>query len=113
MITAIIQNGAYIGVSNGLPAVPYINPSASGAGMTRWNHARSCMEVFDGNMWVTLGGQASVGLTPEAVEILDWAKAKKAQEQRIKELADEHTGIRDLKEKLDIMIALVDKDTQI
>ncbi len=110
MITAIIQNGAYIGVSNGMPAVPYINPSASGAGMPRWNHARSCMEVFDGNMWVTLGGQASVGLTPEAVEILDWAKAKKAQEQRIKELADEHPGIRDLKEKLDIMIALVEKD---
>jgi hypothetical protein len=68
------------------------------------------MEVFDGNMWVTLGGQASIGLTPEAVEILDWAKAKKAQEARIEELADEHPGIRDLKEKLDIMIALVEKD---
>ena len=114
MIEGIMAVGKYLGVSGGSPHT-YINnqPGLQGIGNVRYNTTTQCFEVFDGNMWVRLNmAHAQIGLTSEAESILDWARHKRAEEERIMKLANEHPGIKDLQEKLDVMIALVTKDKQ-
>ena len=49
------------------------------------------MEVFDGNMWQMVGSSfASIGLTQEAEELLDWAKQKRQEEVNLKMRMEEH-----------------------
>jgi hypothetical protein len=115
MIKSINSMGKYIGVMS--PAAPstYINnySGAQGLGNVRFNTTNQNFEVWDGNMWMQLSmAHAQIGLTAEAEELLDWAKKKRDQEKRIEDLVEKHPGIQDLKEKLDIMVALVDKDAQ-
>lgn len=113
MIKSINTLGKYLGVMGATPPHTYINsqPGLQGIGNVRYNTTAQAFEVYDGTMWVQLSmAHAQIGLTAEAEGILDWARHKRAEEERIMRLADEHPGIRDLKEKLDVMIALVTKD---
>ena len=116
MIKGISPLGKYISVTGGHAVTSnYVNnfSGAQGLGNVRFNTVAQALEMWDGNMWVPLAASyASVGLNIEAEELLDWAKRKREQELHIEQLAKQHPGIRDLKEKLDIMLALVDKDTQ-
>jgi hypothetical protein len=112
MIRGINSSGPYITVHSNMSG-PYISPGAQSAGMVRWNSSSSSMEVYDGNTWMALGAWADITLNPEVVEIIEWAKRKRVEERRIDELAAKHPGIQDLKEKLDIMIALVNKEKQV
>ena len=115
MIKSIMSYGKYITVTGGLPPTSnYVNnfSGAQGLGNVRFNTVSQSLEMWDGNTWMPLASSyASVGLNTEAEELLDWAKRKRDQELHIEKLAEQHPGIRDLKEKLDIMLALVDKDT--
>lgn len=115
MIKSIMSYGKYITVTGGLPPTSnYVNnfSGAQGLGNVRFNTVSQALEIWDGNTWMLLASSyASVGLNQEAEELLDWAKRKRDQELHIEQLAAQHPGIRDLKEKLDIMLALVDKDT--
>ena len=113
MIKSINTLGKYLGVMGATPPNTYINNTygLQGVGNVRYNTTNQCFEVFDGNMWMQLSmAHAQIGLTAEAEGILDWARDKQAEEERIMKLAQEHPGIKDLKEKLDVMIALVTKD---
>jgi len=116
MITSINTTGSYTYVSGGympvpsIPSSPYPSQGPDVSGMVRWNIVQSRMEVYDGHSWVTLGSSATVGLTPEATGILDWARKKMQEEEQIEKLVATHPGIRDLKDKLDVMIALVRKE---
>ena len=106
MINNIFNSGPYLSVFNSPGASPYINPSQPMTGMVRYVSNR--LEVYDGSSWLQIGGgSASVSLTGEAVEILDWAKKKIAEEKQLEALAVKHPGIKDLKEKLDLMVKLV------
>lgn len=80
--------------------------------MVRWNSSMHSMEVYDGNTWLQLGATADVALSPEANDLLMWARHKKQEELRIQSLIDEHPGVKDLKEKLDMMIALVNQEQE-
>jgi hypothetical protein len=116
MIKSINPVGKYTMAMNAQAPGMYINHQSGlqSVGNVRYNTVSNVFEVFDGNMWMQMSvANAQIGLTPEAEGILDWARAKMAQEERIQKLATEHPGIRDLKEKLDIMLALVDKDPQL
>ena len=115
MIKSINALGKYIGVMGATPPHTYINyhPGGQGVGNVRYNTTNQAFEVFDGTMWMQLSTtHAQIGLTAEAEGILDWARHKRAEEERIMKLADEHPGIRDLQQKLDVMIALVSKERQ-
>lgn len=106
MINNIFNSGPYVSVQNSPGASPYVNPSQPMTGLVRYVGNR--LEVYDGSSWQQIGGgSASVSLTGEAIEILDWAKKKKAEEKKLEELAEQHPGIKDLKEKLDLMVKLV------
>jgi hypothetical protein len=94
MIKGISPQGKYMYVNGGTASSTYISPGAVGAGMLRWNQNITCFEVNDGNSWRTLDmGYASVGLTPEAESLLDWAKIKMQEEQEMKRLAEDHPAV--------------------
>lgn len=108
MIKGLGQSGRYIHVQGGNANLPYVNPSSSNpfTGMMRMNGTN--VEIFDGSTWLIVNSSyATVGLTEEAEMLLEWARKKRDDELRIKVLADKHPGIRDLQEKLDILVALV------
>jgi len=120
MIKGIYQSGKYVTVAGG--AAPSFNvyytnttaPQSSGAhgvaGQIRYSTIGQCLEIFDGNMWQPWYTSApSIGLTPEAEEIVDWAKHKMQQEQRLQALMEQHPGLKELHEKLEVMKILVEK----
>jgi hypothetical protein len=111
MIRSIQHTGPFIQVSGGAGGTPYIGyGTGPGIGNMRYNPNSHNMEVFDGNAWITMPSQyATVSLDHEAVGLLEWARAKRDEELQFKELLEQHPGVRDLKEKLDIMVALVTK----
>lgn len=95
MIKGITPNGKYIIVSGGSPSSTYISPGSVGAGMIRWNSNMSCMEVNDGNMWKTIEmNYASVGLSPEAESLLDWARKKRDEEVALQALAKKNSAVK-------------------
>jgi hypothetical protein len=108
MIKNIMQNGRYVQVSGGSSGT-YVNnySGAQGVGNMRYNTANQAIEVFDGNNWITLNmGYASVGLTPEAESLLDWAQQKRIEEFQLKSLIEKHPGLKEAYERLEIMKAL-------
>jgi len=110
MISGITTAGPYMQVNNGSNPTPYFpnNYSSQGVGNMRYNTQTNNIEVYDGSSWQILQKSfASVGLSHEGQTLLDWAKEKRDQELKFKDLLEKHPGVKDLKEKLDIMVALV------
>jgi len=96
MIKGINQQGRYITVTGGMPNQPYISPGAQSAGMIRYNTNMHCVEVYDGNGWQMIGNNyASVGLSPEAENILDWAAEQRNRYQTIERLAKDNVTVAD------------------
>ena len=114
MIKTVSGSGRYIVVNGGMPVTTYINnnPGSLGAGNVRWNTNSQNLEVYDGFTWiqVSTNNHASVGLTPEAELLLDWAKEKRNQEMQMEALAKSNPTIADLveqKKNLDHKIKMV------
>ncbi len=96
MIKGITQSGRYTTVSNG-NASTYVNSYSGqqGVGNMRFNTSTQNMEVFDGNNWVMLNmSYASVGLTPDAESLLDWAKEKRNEELAWESLAEDNQAVK-------------------
>ena len=110
MIKNITTLGRYMQTSGG-SLTPYFSPGAQGAGQLRYNTTTGNMEVWDG---VTLreisNNHVSVGLTGEAEGLLDWARDHRAKVMEQERLMQAHPAVKDLKEKLDMMIALVQEE---
>ena len=74
----------------------------------RYNTQTNNLEVYDGVTWqVFQTTYATVGLSYEAESLLNWARDKRNEELEFKALIEKHPGVKDLKEKLDIMVTLV------
>ncbi len=111
MIKSVNSSGRYIQTGGGIPMSPYFSPGAQGAGQMRFNTNSNNIEVWDGVTWKEISNNyASVGLTSEAESLLDWVRVKRDEEIKFKSLLESHPGIKDLKEKLDMMVALVTKE---
>ena len=96
MIKDIIPSGRYTQVSGG-NASTYVNgySGLQGVGNMRYNTSNQCMEVFDGNNWVTIAmDYASVGLNGEAESLLDWARQKRDDEMMWKSLANDNKAVK-------------------
>jgi hypothetical protein len=112
MIKGIAQTGRYTVVSGGQVNTPYISPGSAGAGMIRWNPNMNMMEVNDGLSWKTLDtSYASVGLTPEAESLLDWAKQKKQEEDNLAMMMERYPALKKAKDHFELIWNLV-KDEQ-
>lgn len=102
-----LTGGKYIQVTGG-SMHPYISPGSQSAGMIRYNVNSNNLEVYDGVAWKELaGGYTSVELTAEAQELLDYVREKKQKEKRLDELMEKHPGLRDLHDRFEVMLALV------
>lgn len=91
------------------------------SGMVRWNGALQCLEIMDTSnaasyqSWtrLDLSNQGiSIGLSVDAENIMNWARIKMIEEARLSELMAQHPGLKDAKEKFDIMLALTRKHTE-
>jgi len=96
MIKNITASGRYVQVTGGNSST-YINSYSGlqGVGNMRYNTSNQCMEVFDGNNWVTIAmDYASVGLNGEAESLLDWARQKRDEELVWKSLAENNKAVK-------------------
>ena len=99
MIKTINGSGRYMMVNGGFPATTYINPSSGymNVGDVRFNTNMQRLEVYDGNMWIELNtSHASVGLTPDAENAIDWAIKKRHEDIELERLAKSDPTIADL-----------------
>ena len=96
MIKNITASGRYVQVSGGGSGT-YVNgySGLQGVGNMRYNTTNQCMEVFDGNSWVTIAmDYATVGLNSEAESLLDWARKKRDEELMWQSLANENKAVK-------------------
>ena len=96
MIKKITASGRYVQVYGGGSGT-YVNgySGLQGVGNMRYNTSNQCMEVFDGNHWVTIAmGYASVGLNGEAESLLDWARQKRDEELAWQSLAKDNQAVK-------------------
>ncbi len=101
MIKGIAPMGKYTVVSGGNTSVPYVNQNINNPmqGMIRINGTD--MQVLDGVGWTTMNtSYASVGLSPDAEVLLDWAKKKRDEEIEIDLLAAANPTIKNLLEQI-------------
>ena len=92
-----IVGGEYLNVTSSKGATPYINQTQPITGMMSYDGSSQSMKVYDGNGWQTIGGgNATVNLTPNAIDILKWAEQKMFEEQELLALCEKHPSIKDL-----------------
>ena len=110
MITNLQTTSSWL-YTNNHPASVYVGNQQS-AGMLRYNTQNNHLEVYDGNSWLSFGASATVGLSPEAEEILRWGRKKMAEERELELLMKDHPGLKDLHEKFTLMKALVAQESK-
>lgn len=95
------------------PSSPYIgsNTGNSVVGQMRYHSGR--VEVYDGSSWLPISSNVYINLTPDAEDAIKWVMKKKAEEYQLIELAAKYPAIKDLREKLDVVIALVKEEEKI
>jgi hypothetical protein len=88
----------------------YLLPAQSG--QVRWNGNSKEFEVCDnqsGN-WYRINPEIELGCDSELAEVIQWAKRKMVEEKRIEKLAEQYPAVKDAKEKLDIIVKLVEDE---
>ena len=92
MISNLTSTSPYVAIGNSYGQTVY--GSGPAAGMVRYNTNTQNMEVFDGNVWIGITQQASVGLSWEASQAMEWAIKRKKEEEEIAKLAEESEAVR-------------------
>ena len=101
-----------IGV-NGIEVVPGSTPYINESGVVRWNHNSRQFEVIGQNNWIPLNeGMTSIGLDAISRSILEGLQEWHSEQQRIKELCEKYPGLKDVKEKYEVMLALVQQENE-
>ena len=106
-----IMGGASITVSGGSTSYPYIptNDSNPIQGMIRIRNQDT--QVFDGSSWQTVYGSiANVELTGEVQSIIDWARKKKQEEEKLDELCKKYPGLSKARNNFETFKRLVDAE---
>lgn len=109
-----IAAGPGLAVAGGSTSQPYVNMNNASAGMVRYNANTQNFEVYDGSSWMTMYSTvATVTLDYDVQTILNWAKQKMQEEQKIAELAQKNPTVADAvaavktaEEKLQAVVAL-------
>lgn len=93
-------------------SIPYINSYTNQplCGMVRWNPNLSHLEVYDGTTWHMKTDNAVVDLSEDAKRILEWARLQKIQQEKIDQLMEKHPGLKDLHQRFEVMLRLVQED---
>ena len=121
MIKGITTSSRYTVVSGGNTSVPYVNQNINNPIQGMIRISGNDMQVFDGSNWMTMStSYASVGLSPEAEALLDWARKKRDEEMELEALAQTNPTIRDLletikqkEEQITIVRTLIKKEVSV
>ena len=121
MIKGITTSSRYTVVTAGNTSVPYVNQNINNPIQGMIRISGTDMQVFDGSNWMMMStSYASVGLSPEAELLLDWAKKKRDEEKELEELAQTNPTIRDLldtikqkEEQITIVRTLIKKEVSV
>lgn len=104
-----LNGGQGITVQGGHNSSPFFNMTSNSetsitTGTVRYNGQNYNFEVYDGYSWLTFpSNYTMVELSPETREIIEWAKAKRAQETYLVNKFKDHPTVLDLlKQKKDI-----------
>ena len=62
-------------------------------------------------MWYRINNTVEIRNDPQLADVLDWAKKKMEYDRKIEKLADKYPAVKDAKEKLDILVKLVQDET--
>lgn len=106
-----IMAGAGLTVSGGSTSYPYVpmNTNNPIQGMIRINGQDT--QVFDGSSWQTMYGSiANVELTGEVQSIIDWARKKKAEEEKLDELCKRYPGLGKARDNFETFKRLVETE---
>lgn len=96
MIKNII-GGSGMTVAGGNSSYPYVNMSNPSAGMVRYNGNNQTFEVYDGSSWLSVtGNYTQIELDNDTKILINWAKAKRAEEEYLKKEAENNPTIKDL-----------------
>jgi len=95
MIKGITSSSPFLVVSNGSPMNPYISPGSQSAGMMRYNTSSSNIEVYDGVAWKQMDGSyTTVDLSPEAQDLLQWARTQRQLDLNRKFLIENNPALK-------------------
>ena len=98
--TLIGSNG--VTVNSGTSSFPYFNMNSYSdtsviTGTVRYNGNTYNFEVFDGFRWLTLpSNHTTIELDQPTKEVIEWAKAKRAEEQYLENESEKNPAIKDL-----------------
>jgi hypothetical protein len=113
MINNIHGNSNWLNVQTYPGNKPYFNTTQPATGTLRYNPNLNsgCMEVYDGNGWQQIANaSANVDLSEHTKEILTWAEKKMSEERELKELMEQHPGLQELHDKLEMMKILCQQE---
>ena len=97
-----LQGISGVTVTAGNTALPYVGPNISNpmTGMMRINGTE--MEVFNGSSWLQLStSYATVGLDQEVLDLIQWARKKRQEENDWYKLASSNEAVRIALEQLE------------
>ena len=82
------------------------------SGQVRWNGHSKEFEVCDNNSgnWYRINPEVELGCDSELADVIQWAKKKMEYEKKIDKLVREYPAVKDAKEKLDIILKLVEDE---
>ena len=85
----------------------YLLPAQSG--QVRWNGHTKEFEVCDNNSgaWYRISPEVELGCDSELADVIQWAKKKMEYERKLEKLMQEYPAVKDAKERLDIILKLV------
>lgn len=90
-----LQGITGITVSGGNTALPYVGPNSNNpiTGMIRINGTE--LEVFNGSSWQMIStSYATVGLDQDVLDIVQWARKKRAEEIQWQSLAKDNKAVK-------------------
>ncbi len=95
--------------AGGVYASPNYAPVCTNTGVMRWNGAHGQVEVMGaGDAWHVMTNVVTVvELDSYTKNIVNWAAVKKAEEEQLAALCEQHPGLQDCKDRFDVMLALV------
>jgi hypothetical protein len=101
MIKGLAPTGKYTIVSAGNSSVPYVNQNMTNPMQGMIRVSGSDMQVFDGASWIVMNtSYASIGLSPDAESLLDWARQKRDEEAANLKLAETNPTIKNLLDEM-------------
>jgi hypothetical protein len=91
-------------------SAPHVGNNGQSAGSVRYNTMTQQMEVYDGNSWINISQNASIGLSWTADEAIRWASEKMAEERELKAKLEKYPTLKHAYEQYKIIEALVHEE---